>query len=313
MSTPTFLAAFERLRAEKGLPRTIFSDNGKTFKAADKELRHLWQQFDTVEAARGLATKYPPPIEWKFIEPHAPWWGGFWERLVRSIKTAMRRTLSNQLLSGEELQTLFKSIQAQINSRPLCVVADNVNEPLSITPAHLSIGRSLEDCPDAPPTATARDDDMTRRWFHQQELQNLFWRRWTKEYLPTLTPRRKWRKVEGSLGIGDLVLVEEKSKKRGEWPMGRIVDVFKGRDGHVRSVVIKTPKTTFRRPIQLVYRLEAAADSAVEHAAAQRGEGAASAQENVHQPDIAMETRSKASARPAEGRQMHQSTSNLQG
>ena len=36
---------------------------------------------------------------------------------------------------------------------------------------------------------------------------------------------------------------------RGHWPLERILEVFKGRDGHVRVVNVRVGKTVMRRPI----------------------------------------------------------------
>ena len=49
----------------------IISDNAKTFEAADKALKKL---FNHPEVANELSSKI---IEWKFNSERAPWWGGF--------------------------------------------------------------------------------------------------------------------------------------------------------------------------------------------------------------------------------------------
>ena len=67
----------------------------------------------------------------------------------------------------------------------------------------------------------------------------MFWTRWTKEYLPSLTQRSKWQQDSPNLSVGDLVLVQEKDLKRSQWPMARVIDVFIGKDDIVRSASIK--------------------------------------------------------------------------
>jgi hypothetical protein len=52
-----------------------------------------------------------------------------------------------------------------------------------------------------------------------QYLIDQFWRRWTKEYLPTLVTQRKWNESIENLNIGDLVLVKDinTEEETGQW------------------------------------------------------------------------------------------------
>ncbi|GFV04285.1 uncharacterized protein TNCV_919061 [Trichonephila clavipes] len=43
-------------------------------------------------------------ISWKFIPPTAAWWGGFWERIVRTLKELLRRTLGDIVLIGDDVK-----------------------------------------------------------------------------------------------------------------------------------------------------------------------------------------------------------------
>ena len=55
--------------ARKGLPRAFITDNFKTFKS--KEIKHFLLSLN---------------IKWKFILEKSPWWGGFYERIISTIK-----------------------------------------------------------------------------------------------------------------------------------------------------------------------------------------------------------------------------------
>ena len=56
--------------------------------------------------------------------------------------------------------------------------------------------------------------------------------------------------------IGDLVLIAEDNVLRNRWPMGRVMEVFCGEDGGVRSVKIKTASSVFHRPVTKLCLLE---------------------------------------------------------
>ncbi|XP_043206456.1 uncharacterized protein LOC122372869 [Amphibalanus amphitrite] len=96
----------------------------------------------------------------------------------------------------------------------------------------------------------------TRRWRHSQQIADHFWRRWTREYLPTLIGRQKWTKDTRNIQIDDVVLVAESNVPRGRWPLARVAKVFPGSDGRVRSVELNTPSGTYVRPVVRLCVLE---------------------------------------------------------
>ena len=69
------------------------------------------------------------------------------------------------------------------------------------------------------------------------------------EWLPSLSPRKKRGKEKRDLEVGDLVLILSTDTPRGKWPLGRIVQVFPGPDGHVRTADVKVKGSILRRPI----------------------------------------------------------------
>ena len=65
----------------------MISDNAKTFTASAREVKKIVR---TPEVQWYLVDKR---VTWEFIAEKAPWWGGFWERLVRSIKNCLKKTI----------------------------------------------------------------------------------------------------------------------------------------------------------------------------------------------------------------------------
>uniref|UniRef100_A0A914ZHU8 Phlebovirus glycoprotein G2 fusion domain-containing protein n=1 Tax=Panagrolaimus superbus TaxID=310955 RepID=A0A914ZHU8_9BILA len=91
------------------------------------------------------------------------------------------------------------------------------------------------------------------------------WIRWRKEYLTKL--RETSQNLHNQKGIdlipevGEIVLIEEDEVPRGRWRMGKITEVNKSRDGHIRAVVVQTANGHLlnRSPAHL-YPLEANLD-----------------------------------------------------
>lgn len=93
-----------------------------------------------------------------------------------------------------------------------------------------------------------------------QYLTDCFWRRWMREYLPGLAERKKWLYGQKNLNIGDIVIVIEPDTPRGKWPIARVVEVFTGPDGVVRSAIVRlrssTNTTELHRPAVKLCLLE---------------------------------------------------------
>ncbi|GFW23766.1 uncharacterized protein TNCV_2033091 [Trichonephila clavipes] len=75
-------------------------------------------------------------IIWKNIIERSPWWGGFYERLVRSVKESLHKILGKALLSFEEMTTILTEIEVVLNRRPLSYVYEENDEPRPLTPIH---------------------------------------------------------------------------------------------------------------------------------------------------------------------------------
>lgn len=238
MRTDDFIRAYRRFTARRLSPNSILSDNATYFKAAA-----------TILAAEG--------VSWSFIVERAPWWGGFWESMVRLTKHALRRTLGAALLSWEELETVLCSVEAAINERPLTTVSDDPDDQRPLRPAdflHCSLGP--DQSPDRDRGSESRQ--LTRRRRYQSRVTTILWKRWQREYLRQLRDLHP-PEVELAPAPGDLVLIEnENSPSRLTWVTGTICTVHPGRDGRPRAATVRTARGDIRRPVQKLYLLEAA-------------------------------------------------------
>lgn len=124
------------------------------------------------------------------------WWGGFWGRLVRSVKTCLKRILGKASLSFEELTTMLAEVEAVLDSRPLSYVHEDALEPQPLTPSHFLVGNRLTSLPPKamlPPSqaTNVNREDMGRRWRYQQRLLTSLWNSWRKDYLMDLKSTHK--------------------------------------------------------------------------------------------------------------------------
>ena len=256
MDADHLINAIQRMIARRGHCRLIYSDNAKQFVKCDKQLQKLYLELDWAKVERHLI-KLPTQIEFRFSPPIAPHWGGVWERMVRSVKIALKSTLGNRRATFEVFRTVLCNAEAVVNSRPLTLVSDDAGDPLPISPAHLLLGRAIMQIPDF----LGRDDRRDKiavQWKERQRLHTEFWGRFRKEYLLALQPSNKWTVPDFEPREGEVVLMEDPPKTRNEWPLARIQQVYRGRDGLVRSVLLFFNSGTepLRRDIRRIFQLE---------------------------------------------------------
>ena len=247
LSTEAFLAALDRFVNRRGLVKRLLSDNGTNFVGASNELRRLYQllKHETTQA-KIKELLLPKEIEWTFIPPRAPHFGGLWEAGVKSVKTHLKRTLQSAVLTFEEYYTVLTNIESILNSRPLYALSEDPSDPLPVTPAHLQLGRPLESVPK--PTLLDLPVQRLSRWQYLNYLRDHFWKRWSKEYLSTLQARSKWTRKQLNLQPNMIVIVAEDNAPAQMWNLGRITKTYPGRDLVVRVADVRTASGIYRRP-----------------------------------------------------------------
>lgn len=170
--------AIRRFVSRRGLPKVFYSDNAQTFVGVSHELQHMYG---------------PLAPNWKFIVPRAPWWGGWWERLIRSVKVSLRKTVGGKCLTRSELETTLHEIEACINSRPLTYINEELANSPTLSPSHFLIGRTtgvqVEGVKDVCVPISVRDL-CVREQLRQQQFET-FWKLWSNDYIKNLPPAVK--------------------------------------------------------------------------------------------------------------------------
>ena len=101
----------------------------------------------------------------------------------------------------------------------------------------------------APESVDSTTFHPRQRWRKVQDIISRVWRRWLWECVPALNDRPKWTSEVQDLKVGDVVIVSQPDAPRGRWPLGRIVEVYPGRDGHTRVAKVACGVKTVVRPI----------------------------------------------------------------
>lgn len=179
--------------------------------------------------------------------------GGLWESGVKAVKSSLKRSIGDQVLDFLELNTVLIEIEGVLNSRPLTPMSNDVNDLEVLTPGHFLIGRPLTAVPE--PDVTSSSNNRLRRWFLTKKITQDFWKRWSLEYLNTLTQRYKWQCKRENVKLGELVLIKEDDVPPTKWRLGRVCELFPGDDKLVRVVAVKTQTGTMKRAVSRIVRL----------------------------------------------------------
>lgn len=173
--------------------------------------------------------------------------GGAWERLVRSVKNTLSKTLQSLRPSDEQLRGALMEVETVINSRPLTYIPLGHEDDEALTPNHFLLGSSSGM---KPMTEFSNEPTHIRRgWKYSQQVADMFWRRWLREYLPMITRRTKWFEKVKPVEEGDVVFIVDPNGPRNCWPRGRVISVNKSSDGQVRSAKVKTCAGIYERPV----------------------------------------------------------------
>ena len=248
LTSDAMVAAMRRFIARRGIPSQIVSDNATKFVGARRDLNEL----ETVVKAGAQSYHI---IEWLFIPPRSPNFGGLWEAAVKSMKHHLRRVMGDSILTYEEMTTILCQIEQVLNNRPLMALTNNPDDIFALTPSVLVNGSRLDAI--SQPCLQAMDARWhpAKRFRALQQLLSQFWKRWASEYVASLQPRGKWRQERANVSVDDVVLITDDGIPPLQWSIGRVMQLKLGHDGLARVALVRTLRGELTRPVCKLRRL----------------------------------------------------------
>ena len=259
LSTNQFLLAFKRFTARRGQPTFVRTDNATNFRGASAELNKLYSllDWDTIEGRTR-----PDRITWHFGSAEAPWRNSGVERLIKSVKTALKPVLGRTKVTKTHLHTLLVEIEGILNDRPLVASSEDERDAPAITPSLLCGGRLLKNLPFDRYPAT-EISSLEKKVIFRNQLVTKFWNKWLHSYLNSLQVLPKWRAKDSRvISTDQIVIIREDNTPKGKWKLARIIEVFRDNDGLVRRVTLRNSKgREISRPTNKIAILEGVADN----------------------------------------------------
>jgi hypothetical protein len=260
LSAQSFLLAFRRFVSHHSLPSMVISDNATNFECGADFITKI---FRNPEVANYLTSQQ---VDWQFIPKRAPWYGGFWERLIGVTKIALSKMLDRTKPTFDELRTLVAEAEFVLNDRPIEKMSADSQTEEALTPSHLMYGRRFTSLPFDhtaaeeilnDPTFGEKPSILTKSAARLEKSLCAFRKHFTTNYLTALREYHKATRGhhEEIVKIGDVVLVHDESPRH-HWKLAVIENLIKSNDGHVRAAEIRTASGKTNRPISKLYPLE---------------------------------------------------------
>ena len=242
MSAPAFVQALVRFSSLYGVPTHIYSDNARSFTAGFNYIDHVRDTKDYKDNFQIHNIKHVK------IPLYSAWVGSTWERMIKTIKQCLYKTIGCKRVDYFTLLTVLKEVQNAINSRPLtyrcssdkgleiispkCFLHPNANSEIVFKPNNNVLWE------DDPPSKSKVVNSLAVR----DEMLDKFHELYYNDYLLSLRETCKdLHQVDfvNKVKINDIVLIKNPSRPRPYWLLGRVVQLFPGDDGNVRSVQVR--------------------------------------------------------------------------
>ena len=177
-------------------------------------------------------------MSWSFNKSSdAPWQNGCSEALIKTVKRLMNLSIGNNTLTFSELQSVLFQIANLINERPIGIKPGcNLDMGTYLSPNDLLLGRTSNKVAWG---SWDHSPNHRKRLEFMQSIVSSFWKKWMRDYFPTLLVREKWHVDRRNLKVNDIVLVQDSNVVRGTWKLAQVVTAEVGRDGKVRDVAIR--------------------------------------------------------------------------
>ena len=240
MTCKDFLLAMVRFVNLFSVPKALYSDNASTFMQAMGILSktHIDNDF-TAYLAKHSIRHVRIPIR-------AAWYGAMWERMIKTIKSCLYKTLGRKRVPYFELITVLSDIEVAINSRPLTYYDDenltvispnNFLKPLAGTNLLFGdvSGSQLE---------TPSRSEFVAALRRREDILSAYKDLWKETYLLSLREGAKSTKrdtIPDQVKPGDVVLIHTPMKSRTFWNLGKVIQPLPGPDGQTRCAKVMRP------------------------------------------------------------------------
>ena len=245
--TEGVLRSLRKLTAIYGAASTYYSDNASYYKKSSLELKQFMASINWPIIRKEVSQKWN--ANWLFATAASPFRNATSERLVRTIKESLSRSLSKSIVSFQELSVTLLEISSFINNRPIGFLTSDIEDDMKpVSPSLLTIGREIEILGDY----QGKDPTLQQLFNHRTKTVTDFLKNWTALYLQNLSPTTKWlTRNPYKIQPGMVLFIKDENKLRALWNRGVVTKVIHSKvDNIPRTIELRTSTGKIVRPIQ---------------------------------------------------------------
>ena len=239
-SSEELIHVLRRAMTRCGQIRTIVSDPGTNLIGAARELQEWRRNWDMNMLERFGAER---GIKWITISANSQHQNGVTEVMIKLAKSVMKsllKSIGEQILSLNELNTLLAETSQLVNERPIGMKPNESVDSSYLSPNSLLLGRNSDRICAGPfisPDQNWDDPSSFRsRFLLVQSITEQFWRNWIKLFFPSLVVRQRWHVERRNLMVGDICVIKDSNLMRGEWRLAKVTCTYPDRNNRVRNV-----------------------------------------------------------------------------
>ena len=113
--------------------------------------------------------------------------------------------LGESIMTFSELQTVCYEAANPVNERPIGRHPTSPEDGTFLCPNDLLLGRST---PRVPSGSFGLTSNPNHRYEFAQRVVDGFWRKWSRDFFPSLIVRQKWHTARRNVKVGDVVLIQ---------------------------------------------------------------------------------------------------------
>ncbi|XP_073243616.1 uncharacterized protein [Porites lutea] len=210
-----FLQVLRRFFSYSSFPKVMLSDNRWQMVGAERELSLMIDEWDKTKLREYCADR---GMKWQFTTPLAPHQNGCSEALIKSTKSALKKALGKAVLTTFEPYTCLLEVANLLNERHIGRIPNDPDDGVCLCPNDIILSRATNRVPKG---LFRHMENPHHRLEFCQKIVVAFWKRWYRDVLPQLMPRKKWSTQSRNVKVNDSVIVADQNPVIRKWNVGR--------------------------------------------------------------------------------------------